>query len=309
MKRRDLVLGASPLVLSGCLRLSENADKSDPHGNGDDEGGDPAGQSLGSDETGDGAEEGATTEDRNGEFDLRASIDHLPEFVPGVSEAVPFTVENDGDGPFEGEILLLLDRELEATTTVDLRPHTAVSTEFSVAIDELGGRTVELEARAGEYREVLLETHVDPVWEPLVLDWQDAYVPADDPDNSGATADDDRSLSYGCQELYVESGDEILEAYDIGVVGEEPNFLEGAYTAVDDPEGERGTFRFFGTEAGRTVLTFDEGPLSAATRIRLEGFVPGMESVDVAVSIGEVPIGDFVFADAAESHAVPLPEP
>lgn len=261
MNRRHLLATLGTISCGGCLRLSNNDNSTTT-------------QSVGE-------KTGTPTTTAPQTPDLDVTVVPPSEVPPGRPLNLSMSIENKAPTDFSGEILVLLNRKVQASKTIDIRAKTAKGLQFTVTPERLEPPELEIEVRKDDFREVLFAETIDIDTQRLTLDWQKVYIPAEDPDNPD---DGENSIAFACQELIVEAEDETLASYNIGT-DDEPTFLSGAYSRVDDDTW--GTFRWLGTEEKTTIIAFDDVDLANASTVRMIGEVPPTE-IGLEVQIGEL---------------------
>jgi len=216
------------------------------------------------------------------------------EFGTGTPGELAVTVANNTTTGFEGEVLVLFDREVQSARSVEVAADDERTVALSVDALDVGERTVSVEVRGPDVRVVAFERTMGAQASPVALEWGTEY------NEPGST----RSRSYICSALSVESPDGTLARYDVGTFPEGLRFLAGTYDG--NPENREGVDRWFGGGDSGTVMMFDGVDLRAATTLRLSGrLADTLESLPVTCRMGSVEVAERTWGRDGE-HAIPL---
>lgn len=278
--RRRAVLGAmTPTLIGGCLRLE----------GGSSERSETATTRPPSTAT---VDDGTTASSTATGVVASAAIND--EFGTGTPGELAVTVANNAATEFEGEVLLLFDREVQSARSVEVAAGAETTTAVPVDAFDVGERTVSVEVRGPDVREVAFERTMGAQASPVALEWGTEY------NQPGST----RSRSYICSALSVESPDGTLARYDVGTFPEGLTFLAGTYDG--NPENREGVDRWFGGGDRGTVMTFDGVDLRAATTLRLSGrLADTLDSLPVTCRTGSVEVAERTWERDGE-HTIPL---
>jgi hypothetical protein len=113
-------------------------------------------------------------------------------------------------------------------------------------------------------------TGFNPEGKTLRFEFNDTFMPQ---------GGDDRQLAFLIDELTIYAGTEQLAEFDIGVPGEEPTFLLGAFPS-ESSEGE--SWRWFGGPAAEAAM-FIPGQLDGVDRAVLRGYPMRSDKVSATV--------------------------
>ncbi|SDR27046.1 hypothetical protein [Natronobacterium texcoconense] len=185
---------------------------------------------------------------------------------------VDMQIAYEGDEEQDVRVAVDVDDRLASIEEVTLEPGSTRQFETAITLFEPGERRLSVELRYHESFDEWAGTFA-VVGQPLTLEWEETFVPADHADTSADT----RNLAFACFELRLRDGDDVIATYDVGS-DEDVEFDAGAYPAqsieddrLEEFDGERG--RWLGTDDRRTDLLFlDHEAFYRADTLELHGY-------------------------------------
>ncbi|NHN40923.1 hypothetical protein G9C85_04640 [Halorubellus sp. JP-L1] len=279
MNRRAILASLGSLSVGGCLRLADGASTTQ--------------DGTRSEEPD--VDTGTTTGRPDPAVEV-STVDPPAKLGIGTTEQVTVRVENRTEGVFDGEILLLFDREVQTAESVTVAGESTVQQTITFELEALTERTVEVEVRAAGFRKVVFRRTVAPATYAVRLEWGAAEQ------NSAESWTSIKS--FRCYEIRVETEWETLAVYDVGNPETEPRFLTDTGFATEDTHG---TFRWFGGGDTGTSIAFEGVDVADAARLVLVG-TPASELDELPVEgyVGEIQTDATTWTNELQAHTLSL---
>ncbi|NHN40662.1 hypothetical protein G9C85_03295 [Halorubellus sp. JP-L1] len=280
MKRRGVLGALVPTVVGGCLRLEGGRGTSTGEST-------VRGESITT-------APASTAEVTTTASELVASAEMTEQIGSATAGEITVHIDNSAATSFDGELLLLFDREVQSTQSVTVDAGAETTAVVPVDALDVGERTVSVELRASDRREVVFEETLGTPTTPLALEWGADYSP------SHRT----RAWSYVCYEIAIESPTGTLATYNVGGPEEGLTFYGGTYRF--NPEQRQDVSRWFGGSARGTVMGFEDVDLEAATTMRLTGHLAKtIDSLPVVCRMSGLEVAERTWERDGE-HTIPL---